>query len=347
MKFLPFSEAANEENVIVVDAYLPNKLNLSHWRGVELPLYLQADTSTEIVLKALKSDQIDLNKYKYCTNNHFDIDGFLGVWALHFPELALQNIELLSQMARIGDFRELALGSSQFETALSYVCCINELEKELFYPPFGMDIDEAKACVPKYGYFLRAFSNYLEVDKLIDSDEYQLVIKQLEDLKVNGNHTFYKSIGLMIVEAPYQMHYYPLFSKSEKVDMVLTIYPDQKYELEAKYTTWVQTIRRSLPRILFADLAEVLNKYETSGNQWGGDHFTDTGPILRIKNNSLSKEARFDHPMNRVIDSSSIKKDRLIALITSFLAQKYESIEPEINWSWEELRSFNKKKENI
>ncbi|MEL6558380.1 MAG: DUF6687 family protein [Bacteroidota bacterium] len=341
MEFIPFQEAGKEENVIVVDAYLPGKLNLSHWRGVELPFYLQADTSTEIVLNALLSDQIDLKNYNCCTNNHFDIDGFLGVWALQNPELAIANFPLLAQMARIGDFRELDLNSPIFDQALSLVCYINQQEKELFYPPFAMNNQEDIACVPKYEYFLNEFANYIQNREVIESDEYLLVRSQLADLKEQGTQTFYPNIRLLVLESPYPMHYYPLFAKSDQMDMVLTIYPDNRYELESKYTTWVQTIRKSFPRILLEHLANELNQVETSGNKWKGDHFTDTGPILRIENGSLSKEERFDNPMNRTIHSSSIDKKELIALIVDYLKGKYQNVSPQINWSWEQLRAFN------
>lgn len=341
MKFIPFDEAGKEDNLIVVDAYLPGKLNLSHWRGVELPVYLRADTSTEIVLKALKSDQFDLMQYSTCTNNHFDIDGFLGIWALYNPELALKNEFLLTQMASIGDFRELAIDTPFFDKALSLVCYINQKEKELFYPPFGMNNKEAEACIPKYEFFLKEFTPLVKSRSIIESDEYRLVYSQLKDMEEKGGQTFYPEIGLIVVEAPYPMHYYAVFGQSEKADMVLTIYPDQKYELEAKYTTWVQTIRKSFPRILFSDLADILNQAEKSGNLWQGDHFTDTGPILRIEKNSLSKEERFDHPMNRKIYSSLIAKDQLVTLMTDFLKEKFRSVEPQINWSWEQLREFN------
>lgn len=341
MKFIPFQEANKEENVIVVDAYLPGKLNLSHWRGVELPFFLQADTSTEIVLNAIQSDLVDLKNYTCCTNNHFDIDGFLGVWALQNPELAINNATLLAQMARIGDFRELHVDSPIFDRALSLVCYLNQQEKELFYPPFGMNNQEDIACIPKYEYFLNEFAGYIQNKELIESEEYLQVRSQLTEMEVYGKQTFYPTIGLVVVEAPYPMHYYPLFAKSDQVDMVLTIYPDNQYELESKYTTWVQTIRKSFPRILLDNLAKELNQVETSRNKWKGDHFTDTGPILRIESGSLSKEERFDHPMNRTIYSSSIDKEEMIILVTDYLKRKYQNITPQINWSWEQLRAFN------
>jgi len=341
MKFLPFSQANEQPEVIVVDAYLPGRLNLSHWRGVELSSNLLGDTSTEIVLNALAR----LDKFSpscSCTNNHFDIDGFLGVWALHNPDLALTNVELLTLMARIGDFRELSFDSPMHQQALSYVCHINQLEAGLFYPPFEMDIEEADACIPKYEYFLEEFTKMLLTGEVVSSQEYELVCEQVKDLNSKGKTTYFDDIRLMVVETPYQMHYYPLFQKSNNVDTVLTIYPGQLYELEQKYTTWVQTTRPSYPRVLLSELAEVLNAREMAANKWVGDHFTDTGPILRIGNEKLSKAERFDHPMNREIMNSSIPRELLIDKVVNFFRKKYQDVSPKMNWTWEEMRLFNK-----
>ncbi|MGB3468532.1 MAG: DUF6687 family protein [Cyclobacteriaceae bacterium] len=340
MEFIGFDAASDAENVIVVDAYLPGRLNLSHWRGVELPLHLQADTSTEIVLMALKSDQFTPDDYRYCTNNHFDIDGFLGIWALMNPEEAIKNEVLLREMAAIGDFRELNADKHIAGRAMSLVCKINELEKSLFYPPFGMDLREPSACIPKYEYFLREFGNLLE-GNYEPADEYTLVSKQMKDLSQSGEVSYLSSLRLLIVYAPYPMHYYALFAESKKADMVLTIYPDHKYELEEKYSTWVQTVRKSYPRILLSNLAEHLNASEKSGYRWKGDHFTDTGPILRLTDLKLNKAERFDHPMNRTIHSSSIAEDEIVEILTSYISEKYQDVNPKVNWTWEELRAFN------
>lgn len=339
MEFIPFSKANNRSDVVVVDAYLPEKLNLSHWRGVELPDFLEADTSTEIVLKALRSDSFSTDHYNFCTNNHFDIDGFLGIWALMNPQKALEISDLLIAMAAIGDFREIRLKEQEADRALSLVCKINELETSLFYPPFGRDLREAEACIPKYEYFLRTFDRLL-AGEYEESSEYLTVKKQITDLENEGEVRLADGIRLLIVRAPYPMHYYPLFAASAEADIVLTIYPDQRYELEQKYTTWVQTTRRSYPRVLLADLALLLNETETNG-RWEGDHFTDTGPILRLTREKLGKAERFDHPMNRMIDSSSISEDMFVEKITGFLKEKYQGVKPQVNWSWEEVRRFN------
>ncbi|MDB5263205.1 MAG: hypothetical protein JWQ14_2488 [Adhaeribacter sp.] len=134
-KFLPFTQVKHQK-AIVVDSLHPNGLVLAHWRGAPTPAEVQGDTSADIVLNALRTPGFNLD-FEYVTANHFDIDGFVGVWALLNPQLALAYEPVLRHMAVIGDFRELNLDHPAADQALQLVCWINAKEKELFYPPFG------------------------------------------------------------------------------------------------------------------------------------------------------------------------------------------------------------------
>ncbi len=60
---------------------------------------------------------------------HFDIDGFVGVFALFYPELALSFKEELIAMARIGDFREFRPNNENDDYALKLCCWMNKVEK--------------------------------------------------------------------------------------------------------------------------------------------------------------------------------------------------------------------------
>ena len=67
-------------------------------------------------------------------------------------------------------------------------------------------------------------------------------------------------IGLAIARPDGPMHYYSLFSRSLGSDVLLTVYPGNKYELEAKYTQYVQFHSRPVwPRLDFGPLAKVCN----------------------------------------------------------------------------------------
>ena len=92
---------------ISVDGIVPGTaLHLSHWRDNETPPEFKADTSTEIVLKFIQSEES--KRWRSCpiTNNHFDTDGVLSAWTLLEPDRALARKDLLIAAAIAGDFGE-------------------------------------------------------------------------------------------------------------------------------------------------------------------------------------------------------------------------------------------------
>ena len=121
-RYIPFLEV--KKQALIVDSLHLYGLMLSHWRGAPTPEALRDDTSAGNVLTALRIDFPGLET-ELVTANHFDIDGFLGVWSLLNPKKALLHEGLLREMALIGDFRELDLSHSYADEALKLVCWLN------------------------------------------------------------------------------------------------------------------------------------------------------------------------------------------------------------------------------
>jgi hypothetical protein len=332
------------DEALVVDAHHPQGFDLSHWRGAAVPKNCEADTSTEIVLKAIQNNLPELGK-KYVTNNHYDIDGFLGVWAIFNPKKALEHYDLLTEMAQIGDFREINFKYSDWEKALKIVCWLNEEEAELFYPPFGapeIAEKEMEACVPKYIHFLDAFSNVVDlpIEDVPETEEFKLVLKHLE--KIDGQETI-NDIKMHLVEAQEPLHYYALYSKSQSADIVMSIYPDNRYELEFKYTTWINTTRKHFPRISMEQLCDQLNEIEESGKKWEAEHFTDTAPILRLKGAKLNKKERYLSPCFRPIYSSSIAPEEFQNICINYFRAHYKMLSKGETLDWKEVRNLNER----
>ncbi|MDX5480722.1 MAG: hypothetical protein LPK07_03480 [Hymenobacteraceae bacterium] len=347
-QFIPFSEI-KQHKALVVDSTHANGFMLSHWKGAPTPAGIKDDTSAAIVLNALRQDLPELN-LEYVTANHFDIDGFVGVWALLNPELALENEELLRQMAIIGDFRELDLNHPLAGEALKLVGWINARERELFYKPFAadeMEEKEVEQCEKKFAYFLREFTRVLkdpDWEKGVWEDEVSSVLLGYRDVyKPDTKVSRYPEIGLVVVETPHPVHYYALFSRTKGFDMVLSCYQNNRYELEYKYTTWVDIASRpTLPRINMAPLADRLNELETSGRRWTHDTITDTGPLLRLDGDRLTRTEAYDNPTEREIYTSSIPVAQLKDEVVQFYRQRYQHIAPRYHWSWKEVKELNK-----
>ncbi|MCC9135447.1 DUF6687 family protein [Pontibacter silvestris] len=344
--FIPFSEI-KKHKAIVVDSTHANGFMLSHWRGAPTPPEVRDDTSAAMVLNAMKLGLPEL-ELQYVTANHFDVDGFVGVWALLNPEEAMEHEELLRQMALIGDFRELDLNHPLAGEALKLVCWINAKERELFYPPFGaeqMPEPEVTLCPKKFDYFLREFKRVLqdpEWERSAWEDEAASVLLGYRDMyKPETKLTRYPEFGLIIIETPHPVHYYALFSRTIGYDIVLSCYEQNRYELEYKYTTWVDIDSRpTLPRLSMAPLAEKLNQLEKSGRRWAFDAVTDTGPLLRLNGAKLTRMEAYDNPTERGIYTSSIAVDQLKDVITDHFRKAYAGIEPRYNWTWQEIKAM-------
>ena len=350
-QFIPFSSIQEHQHVLVVDCYHPLGFVLSHWRGAcKLPL-LHDDTSTGIVLNALKADLPELHTHQYVTNNHFDVDGFLGIWSLLHPELALKHESLLRKMALLGDFREMSLQDEEDHLALKLVCWINYVESRQFYAPFASYAprqSEVKLCVPKYNFFLKNFEQVLNEPDTYRHEwkkEYEQVKQDWETLLSSKTVlTLERSKRVLVIETPEPLHYYALFGKSAPADVVVSLYSGNRYEMEYKYTSWVDTATRpSYPRLDLQPLVKKLNKLEETTYRWSADKITDTGPILRLQGKLLSKEERFDHPFNRPIYSSSIPPRKFRAVVCQFFEEHYQGLAQKPAWSWSELRATNEK----
>lgn len=335
-KYIPFHEIKNQE-IIVVDGLYPRNLVLSHWKGANINNKIAADTSGEIVLNAIKANLSGIN----CPNisaTHFDIDGFVGVFALFYPELAIEYEDALKEMAIIGDFRHYSSKRAGSELGLKLCCWMNKIEKEKFYAPFG-EKDEIQLCVEKFEYFLPRFSDVLKDPEQFKGDwinEYEQV---QQGLNHKLNQVVYPDIGLIHIELTKPIHYYALFSETDAFDIVLSSFPNNRFELEFKYTTWVDIVSRPvLPRICLKELVKQLNKIEQSIYIWNADGITDTGPILRLEKKGLSKAERYANPTERVVYSSSISKEKMVKMVVDFLNLKYQNITPKNFWTWEEMK---------
>lgn len=342
--FLPFHELHNTP-AIVVDGAHKQGLVLSHWRGQNTIPFCAGDTSADVVFNALQANISGLET-EAVTATHFDVDGFVGVWALFNREQAMRYEDVLRAAARIGDFREFDVHSETDHTALKLVCWINEEERIRFYPPYGEE-DEIRQCVGKFEWFLPAMGDVLErMDDYADvwKNEYERVVHDCGVLEGKESEMLrHEHIGLTIIRTPEPLHYYALFGKSAGTDIVLTVYDNHRYELEYKYTTWVDiTSRGVLPRINMQPLCNLLNAMETSGSFWFADAVTDTGPVMRLGNPALTKAQLFDNPCNRDILFSSIPEEILIRCVTDFFHRSYSGISPRQNWSWEEIRALNR-----
>lgn len=110
MRFEFYSDAIASVPKLSVDGTVDNAIHFSHWQGNQTPVSVKADTSTEIALNVAAAPNRDelTQGIDLVTNNHFDTDGVLSVWAMLNGERALELRDKLIAAAEAGDFSEFS-----------------------------------------------------------------------------------------------------------------------------------------------------------------------------------------------------------------------------------------------
>ena len=344
--FVPFQQLRRQPTIVVDSTGLGAVLTLAHWRGAATPAALRDDTSAGSALRALHAPATPGLEAQAVTANHFDIDGFVGVWALLNPELALRHETLLRLVATLGDFREIDWQHPLADQALQLVCWLNAEEKARFYEPFGAPARrrrEDEASAEKFAWFLPRFAELLQnpaAGRAAWEPEFARVQQAVAVMQSPATTVRrYPAIGLTVVQTPEPVPYYALFGPSIGTDMVLSHYDGQRYEFEYKYTTWIDLESRpTLPRRPLAPLADRLNALETTSHRWTHEGITDTGPLLRLSGRTLSKPHRYADPDQRPIYASSIAPTELEREVIAFFEAAYAGIEPKRYWTWPEVK---------
>jgi hypothetical protein len=110
LRFRPYGELADVPNVVVDGSPTPaTTLTLSHWPGTPSPgADLEDDLSAQMALRYVAGSARLHGAAEAVTNNHFDQDGLVSIFALADPEAALARRPALEDLAAAGDFATYA-----------------------------------------------------------------------------------------------------------------------------------------------------------------------------------------------------------------------------------------------
>jgi hypothetical protein len=283
LRYAPYGELSGLLSIVVDGSPAEGTvLCLSHWPHIGSPPEFAADLSAQMALLYLVAFDCH-GPAEIVSNNHFDQDGLVGIYALVAPEDALARRDLLVEVARAGDFactssREAALVSmvlSAFadpdrsplselptdydaRTAALYaellgrlpeVCDKPELYRELWAEE-NATFEASKALVA---------SGAVTIEEVPDVD--LAVVTVPERAPNSGGHRF----GGMWVSG---LHPMAVHNATER-GTILTV-RGRCYELAYRYESWVQfrtrTVRR---RVDLAPLAERFNAAEAAAKSSG------------------------------------------------------------------------------
>src|SRR3984957_13932312 len=106
LRYVPYGSLGAAVPSVVVDGSpaVGTVLCLSHWPGIDSPPEFWADLSAEMAFRYVDAGGARHGPASVVSNNHFDQDGLVGVFALSSPEAAQTRRALLVEVARAGDF---------------------------------------------------------------------------------------------------------------------------------------------------------------------------------------------------------------------------------------------------
>ena len=288
MRYVPYGpELENTPNVIVDGrGNGATVLALTHWPRNQTPPELKADTSTEIVINYLRSPQRESYRQgaEAVSNNHYDVDGLMSVWAMLNPEPALERADLLVAIGECGDFDRWS-----GELATKVTCALYGLEngtsslirKQLagkdYLERTAFLYQEVLPLVPqlfeeidRFGEYWRPLFDRVQADReLFDRGE-----AKLEEIP---------QLDLAIFDLPRPVHDMALYEQTPCSRVALAI-AGHRYQVRYRYESWVELqSRRPPPRIDLRPFAELLQTFEGNAGDWVADDVQRSLARLRLR----------------------------------------------------------------
>lgn len=303
LHYVPYGDLADggSPNVVVDGSPAAGTmLCLSHWPGIGSPSRFAADLSAEMAFAYL--DAFDLHPgAEAVSNNHFDQDGLVGVFALACPEEALTRRDLLVEVARAGDF---AVTSSRSAARISMVLSAYADPSRSPLRELPGDYDAMTAVL--YAELLGRLPELC--DGLGLGLESSRVLWEEEDATLTASELLFASgdvvvtevpeLDLAVIEVPESapdrgghrfggtwvsgLHPVAVHQATER-GALLTV-RGRHYELAYRYESWVQFRSRAVrARVDLAPLAERLSAAESDAGgsaSWVADAVSGLTPTL-------------------------------------------------------------------
>jgi hypothetical protein len=308
LHYVPYASLAGAPSVIVDGSPAPGTvLCLSHWPGIASPPEFAADLSADMAFRYLGA--FDRHESaRAASNNHFDQDGLVGLFALVAPDDALARRHELVEVARAGDF---AVTSSPTARRVSMALSAFADPERSPLGPLPTEYDDMTAAL---------YSELLgRLPELCDRPERwrglwaeeEATLRASQDALAAGGVTISErpEVDLAIVRVPEEaprggghrfagqwvsgLHPMAINDATER-GAVLTLRGNH-YELAYRYESWVQFRSRMVrPRADLAPLAERLNAAESEAGgtaQWVAQPVSALTPTLAPAGDAASSLA--------------------------------------------------------
>ena len=319
LRFVAYPQTVDGPNVVVDGSgNAGTVLTLSHWPGSPTPVEVRDDLSAQIAFHALDHPHL-FDGVDVVTNNHFDQDGLIAVFALTEPDAALARKELAIDVARAGDFGTF---TTRDAARIAFTVAAFENDDRSPLPADAVRGPYDVVCGNLYEQVVPRLPELLDhPDRFRDLWESEDAhLGESIDAIERGIVTIEErpDLDLAIVTVPddwaqrttsrftqrWTEAVHPMAVNNATDRFRILLVQGNRFRLELRYESWVMyTSAPVLPRPDLRDLAPRLDEMEGAGATWKADAPGSLTPQLSL-----------------VGEESSIPRDRFVAEVSSFLA---------------------------
>ena len=288
LRYVPYHLLGEQPNIIVDGSGNDyTKLVLSHWPNNTTPTEYKDDLSAQIVFRYLEDSERQLDDIEVVSNNHFDEDGLVSLFAMVFPERAQAMKEFLIDIASAGDFSKC---NSRDAARVSFVISAwtDPDRSPLKRTMFSGTTDELnqvlyeellirlEGLINKIDGFVRFWKPEVDVLSATEDAILEGKIKIEEDKDIDLAIVTLPDKGIlkedMVLDKPKSwvssvMHPIAVHNKIDCYRVM--VIQKNRYELYYRYETWIDFVSRILKeRVDLETLTKRLNLSEKSGGQW-------------------------------------------------------------------------------
>jgi hypothetical protein len=306
LHYEPHEATVDRPNVVVDGS--PNAstvLCLTHWPGIPVPPGTEADLSAQMAFRYLDLAAGHHGDAQVVTNNHFDQDGLVSIYAMTQPEHALEHRAFLEDLASSGDFATFR--NREAARASMVVAAFADPERS----PLAPLADDPDADL--YAHLLE------RLPELIADVKPWRDLWADEDDELSGSLAALGSGEVVIREDPavdlavvdfrdahqrWSGHRFghkrfddihPMAVNNATDRFTLLLVRGRRYRVVQRYETWVQyRSRRPQPRVDLRDLADELTAVEPGSARWVADAPDGLAPELALADGHESGLDRAD-----------------------------------------------------
>jgi hypothetical protein len=318
MKFVPYHHLDGRPSVILDGSPAPGTtLTVTHWPGYPPPAGVAADLSAQMAFRLLERPDLVPDEAEAVSNNHFDQDGLVSLYALVAPDDALPRRRFLEDVALAGDFGVCPDGDAARvsmvlaalagggdgdgadlpadyaeRTAVLYGDLLGRL------PELCDHVDRHRAVWADEDATLAASDAAFESGRAVIDERPDVdlaVVTVAEDAPESGGHRF----GHEWIDG---LHPMAVNNRTERITVARI--RGRRYDVELRYEGWVQMQSRPVrPRRDLAPLAARLQDEETGAAVWSATPVDGILPRLHLGDGQ----------------ESSLTPDRFVGLLTDHL----------------------------